>query len=204
MHSVYIMQIHPGQSKHKALDDKKGAAPAQGEGHSLQVWRSGAIVLPELTWRDGSERPRLPRGGGLRTVSRVTNPGRCGRGSITWPTTDPATSQPLAEELNHFARFDVEPTGTTKTHPPAHSSHILTVEEHDEGREPEESYGSWWCWGTVRASWQGSSPRSLTSPSLRLPFQLQLHSHPSLFNSIQVYLYSAFYDTIVAKRFTGN
>ncbi len=24
------------------------------------------------------------------------------------------------------------------------------------------------------------------------------------FNSIQVYLYSAFYDTIVAKRFTGN
>ncbi len=27
---------------------------------------------------------------------------------------------------------------------------------------------------------------------------------PHQFNSIQVYLYSAFYDTIVAMRFTGN
>ncbi len=44
--------------------------------------------------------------------------------------TDGDTS--LAEELNHFfARFEVEPTETAKTHPPAHSSHILTVEEHE-------------------------------------------------------------------------
>ncbi len=44
--------------------------------------------------------------------------------------TDVDTS--LAEELNHFfARFEVEPTGTAKTHPPAHSSHFITVEEHE-------------------------------------------------------------------------
>ncbi len=44
--------------------------------------------------------------------------------------TDGDTS--LVEELNHFfALFEVEPMGTAKTHPPAHSSHILMVEEHD-------------------------------------------------------------------------
>ncbi len=44
--------------------------------------------------------------------------------------TDGDTS--LAEELNHFfVHFEVEPTGTAKTHPPADSSHILMVEEHD-------------------------------------------------------------------------
>lgn len=44
--------------------------------------------------------------------------------------TDGDTS--LAEELNHFfAHFEVEPTGIAKTHPPAHSTHILMLEEHE-------------------------------------------------------------------------
>ncbi len=57
--------------------------------------------------------------------------------------------------------------------------------------------------------------KSFLPPSLD-PFQFAYRSnhstddaiatalHPIQFNSIQVYLYSAFYDTIVAKRFTGN
>ncbi len=54
----------------------------------------------------------------------------------------------LAEELNHFfARFEVEPTGTTKTHPPADSSHILMVEEHD-----------------VRRTLRAVKPRKATGP----------------------------------------
>ncbi|KAJ8364954.1 hypothetical protein SKAU_G00137850 [Synaphobranchus kaupii] len=36
------------------------------------------------------------------------------------------------EELNHFfARFEVEPSEAATLHPPAHSSHILMVEEHE-------------------------------------------------------------------------
>ncbi|KAI7804208.1 putative RNA-directed DNA polymerase from mobile element jockey-like [Triplophysa rosa] len=54
----------------------------------------------------------------------------------------------LAEELNHFfARFEVEPTGAAKTHPPAHSSHILMVEEHD-----------------VRRTMRAVNPRKATGP----------------------------------------
>ncbi len=60
--------------------------------------------------------------------------------------TDGDTS--LAEELNHFfARFEVEPTGTAKIHPPAHSSQILMVEEHD-----------------VRRTMRAMNPRKATGP----------------------------------------
>ncbi len=54
----------------------------------------------------------------------------------------------LEEELNHFfARFEVEPTGTAKTNPPADSSHILMVEEHD-----------------VRRTLRAVKPRKATGP----------------------------------------
>ncbi len=54
----------------------------------------------------------------------------------------------LAEELNHFfAHFEVEPTGTAKSHPPAHSSNILMVEEHD-----------------VRRTMRAVKPRKATGP----------------------------------------
>ncbi len=36
------------------------------------------------------------------------------------------------------------------------------------------------------------------------PYIIKRNFVAKTFNSIQVYLYSAFYDTIVAKRFTGN
>ncbi len=144
MYSVYIMQIHPGLSKHKALDDKKGAAPAQGEGHSLQVWRCYSAARADLKRRIREAKAAQRRR--IEDCFQSNKPRQVWQGvhhmtnyrPSNFSATDGDTS--LAEELNHFARFDVEPTGTTKTHPPAHSSHILTVEEHDEGREPEESY----------------------------------------------------------------
>ncbi len=46
---------------------------------------------------------------------------------------------------------------------------------------------------------------SLGHPTTQLTFLFKIYKMYIIqFNSIQVYLYSAFYDTIAAKRFTGN
>ncbi len=144
------------------------------------------IVLLELTWREGSGRPRMPRGGGSRTASRVTIPGRCDRGSSTWPTTDPATTRPPTV-TPHWRRSWTTSSSISRWSQRGPPKHI---------HQPTAGTSSWWrstmwgthwgpwsrgklrvlmvsrdrCWETVRASWQGSSQRSLTGASLRLLF----------------------------------
>lgn len=79
-------QMHLGLSPKKALDDKKGAVPTQGEGDSLQVGWSGVIQLcqsqSEERHRTGQGCPqqedwRLPSGNqfqaGVAGVQQMTN-----------------------------------------------------------------------------------------------------------------------------------
>lgn len=81
-----------------------------------------------------------------------------------------------AEKLNHFfTRFQMKsPTATP--HPPAHSSHIFTVKEHEmhiEGRKPKE-YKRWYQMSLHL--WMRWSSRQHGHPPPALRWKLQIPS----------------------------
>lgn len=118
--SDFHQKPYPCVCQSNTLDYKRGQDLIKGKKCCLQVSWCRTVQYSQ---------------GKPRITSTVTNQGRCGKLSKTSPITnpDPTLWMVMLDSLRScfFTHFKQKTPEANTSHPPANTSHIFTVEEHD-------------------------------------------------------------------------
>lgn len=117
----------PGLSQPEALDEKRTPAPAQGQKSAFRSGSGSAILSPFTNLKRGIRKSKAAKRK-IDNYLHSNNTRQVWQGVQHINSYKSSNLSAKVASLNHFF-FEVEPLETATSHPIAHNSHILTVEE---------------------------------------------------------------------------